>query len=113
MDVAVEIAAEPMHECHGAEAGVRRRAGAALPECGLDRAQEDRQKAADHLRLVPQVPPDALGHRQHPLPVPHARQHLVDHIGRDVDHAARGARRAQVAPLHEKVTMKSVRQLPQ
>jgi hypothetical protein len=67
MDVAVEVAAEPVHERHGAEAGVRRCAGAALADRGFDRAQEDREQAADHLGLVPQVPSAALGHRQHPL----------------------------------------------
>jgi hypothetical protein len=88
MHVAVENAAEPVHEGDGAEAGVRRGARTALADGRLDRAQEDRQQAADDLWLVTQVPSDPPGHRKHPLLVLHARQDLIDQVGRDLGHAA-------------------------
>jgi len=86
--VAVEIAAEPVHEGDGAEAGVRRGARTALADGRFDRAQEDRQQAADDRGLVTQMPSDPPGHRQHPLSVLDARQDLIDQVGRDLDQAA-------------------------
>lgn len=41
-----------VHERHGAEAGAHWRAGAALADRRLDRAQEDREQAADHLGVA-------------------------------------------------------------
>jgi phosphoserine aminotransferase len=54
VDVAIEGVAEPVHERDGTEAGVRRCAGAALAERGLDRAQGWITDAVKFLKL-PQV----------------------------------------------------------
>jgi hypothetical protein len=98
-----------VHERHGAVIALRDRAAiqprtrrrfrAVLPDGRLHRPEKHTKQAADHLRLLPQVPPDPLRHRQHPLTVRHPRQHVVHHVGGRLDHPAGGAGRTDVAAL--------------
>ena len=61
--------------------------------------RQDAQGRIEGTRLVMQVPPQALGHRQHLLTHGHKRQHVIDETRGRLGHAAGVAGRANAATL--------------
>lgn len=66
---------------------------------GLDHPQEKMPSGSDRRRLPLQVPAQALGHRQHPLPHWQGWEDVIDQVGGGLRHAPGVARGANAAPL--------------